>query len=196
MDFQIKINGQRVETGEIEAVLCSTTGVEDALVILHGGGDTGVPKILVAYVVTQQTKEGEAAAQSAARLKLPRYMVPSAFVTLDAWPLNSAGKIDRKKLPAPDAAAATQGLRAPGEFRGGAETVVASVCAEVLGAMLRVPVGRFCAAGGAYCYTRPLGQLAAICAVHDTSSRRAAPSSRASRQSCARRGVRSTGGSR
>ncbi len=96
MDFQVKIRGFRIELGEIENVLCSHSGVREAVVVVHEEGE----RQLVAYVVAA----GESACTSAElrdylKQRLPDYMIPAAFVTLPALPLNPNGKVDRKALP-------------------------------------------------------------------------------------------------
>jgi len=109
VDFQIKINGQRVETGEIESVLSQGPGVRDALVIAKA--TSGGTMRLVAYVLGDGVDT--ASVLDVCRTQLPVYMVPSAVVELAEWPLNANGKVDRKQLPDPQWDAATEELAVP-----------------------------------------------------------------------------------
>ncbi|MFI2612906.1 amino acid adenylation domain-containing protein, partial [Kitasatospora sp. NPDC018616] len=99
-DHQVKIRGYRIELGEIETRLTTHPGIHDAAVIARteGNGDTW----LVAYLIPTGDEPDAAELRAHLREVLPDYMVPGAFVALDAWPLNSAGKLDRKALPTPD----------------------------------------------------------------------------------------------
>jgi amino acid adenylation domain-containing protein/non-ribosomal peptide synthase protein (TIGR01720 family) len=100
-DYQVKIRGYRIETGEIEAALCKHAGAKQAIVTAHE--DDGGRKRLVAYCVpgADGTDEIHKSYRSRLRDLLPEYMIPSAFVMLDALPLSSNGKVDRRRLPAP-----------------------------------------------------------------------------------------------
>ncbi|AQA22073.1 amino acid adenylation domain protein [Rhodococcus sp. MTM3W5.2] len=124
-DFQVKLRGQRLELGEIEAVLQSAPGVGSAAVVVLGTGETAR---LVGYVTTSGTEQPDLDAVAAhAAAELPSYMVPSSFVPLDAMPLGPTGKLDRRALPEPAlAAAAFEEPRTP------AERAVARIFAEVL----------------------------------------------------------------
>jgi amino acid adenylation domain-containing protein len=100
-DHQVKIRGFRIEIGEIEHVLAQHKGVKETVVVAHE--DVPGDRRLVAYLVPV----GEPAPtvgelRRFLQEKLPDYMVPSAFVTLEALPLTPNGKIDRSTLPAPD----------------------------------------------------------------------------------------------
>ncbi|MGB6243760.1 amino acid adenylation domain-containing protein [Gordonia sp. (in: high G+C Gram-positive bacteria)] len=101
-DFQVKIRGQRIELGEIEAALLAEGSADSVAVVVRH--DTGSPAI-VAYIRTTATEStAEALAERLQRWcvrQLPRYMVPAAFVVLESFPVNSAGKLDRSALPAP-----------------------------------------------------------------------------------------------
>ena len=103
VDHQIKLQGHRIELGEVEAILQQHAAVSTAVVIPRE--DSRGDKRLVAYVVQ---KDAIAPSDLAADLRqhlsdtLPEYMVPASFVTLDVLPLTPNKKVDRTALPAPD----------------------------------------------------------------------------------------------
>jgi amino acid adenylation domain-containing protein len=100
-DDQVKIRGFRVELGEIESALAKYTTVRELAVIARE--DTPGEKRLVAYVVpVQGAKPSATELRRNLQQHLPDYMVPSAFVFLDAMPLTPNGKIDRRGLPEPE----------------------------------------------------------------------------------------------
>jgi aspartate racemase len=101
IDNHVKIRGFRIELGEIEAVLVQHPEVHEAVVIIREvqPGD----KRLIAYLVPIKAQEVmPSTLRQFLKEKLPDYMVPSAFVELEAMPLTPNGKIDRRALPAPD----------------------------------------------------------------------------------------------
>ncbi|MFD6884797.1 amino acid adenylation domain-containing protein, partial [Rhodococcus sp. NPDC060084] len=126
-DFQVKLRGLRIELGEIESALLGLDGVGQAVVLVRADAHAG--EQLVAYVVPAAGASVDSVVLTR-RLGavLPGYMVPSVFVVLDALPLNSSGKLDRKALPSPTFEA--REFRAP---QSAVERVVASVFSEVLG---------------------------------------------------------------
>ncbi|MFG3297141.1 amino acid adenylation domain-containing protein, partial [Streptomyces sp. NPDC048179] len=117
-DEQVKIRGFRVELGEVEAVLAAHPGVEQAVAVVREGR-------LVGHVVGEVDGD-ELRAFAATRL--PDYMVPSAVVVLDAFPLTVNGKVDRGALPIPDLGAG--GSRGPVTPT---EEALCELFAEVLG---------------------------------------------------------------
>ncbi|SDF37168.1 non-ribosomal peptide synthetase, partial [Myxococcus virescens] len=98
LDHQVKVRGFRIELGEIEAVLRAHPSVVEATAVVRE--DASGSNRVVAYVVPPQADV--APLREYLHQHLPDYMVPSAFVGLDAFPLTPNGKVDRKALPAPD----------------------------------------------------------------------------------------------
>ena len=124
IDHQVKIRGLRIELDEIETAVTGSGLVRQAGVIAKDWDGLG-PRI-VAYVVPGEGYDKQRLSAHVAAL-VPDYMVPSAFVTLDALPVTSNGKLDRASLPAPDIAAA-QGRAAETET----EIRLATLFADVL----------------------------------------------------------------
>ncbi|MDB4949056.1 MAG: Malonyl CoA-acyl carrier protein transacylase, partial [Gemmatimonadetes bacterium] len=125
LDAQLKVRGHRVEPGEVEAALAALPGVRQAVVVGRDDGD-GVG--LVAYLVGDPPPAAEL--RAGLRGILPEYMVPSAFVRIDALPLTAGGKVDRRALPAPPAGGEGREYRAP---RTPVEAALAEAWSEVLG---------------------------------------------------------------
>ncbi|WP_372443350.1 amino acid adenylation domain-containing protein [Saccharothrix algeriensis] len=149
-DHQVKIRGFRVEPGEVEALLREHPAVRQVVVVARDE-----PKRLVAYVVgaTAGLREHVAAA-------LPDYLVPAAFVELDALPLSPNGKLDRAALPAPVVGDVPEGFVAP---RTDDERRVARVWEEVLGVARVGAHDDFFALGGdSILAVRALGRLGGL----------------------------------
>ncbi len=140
IDHQVKLRGFRIELGEIESVLAMHSQVAHAVVICRE--DRPGDKRLVAYLVPAAANGSSgdsvsvgvidiAALRASARERLPEYMMPSAFVTMDRLPLTPNGKVDRRALPAPDVEAVTGD--APIAPRNPEEEMLAALWSEVLG---------------------------------------------------------------
>ncbi|HKH47032.1 MAG TPA: amino acid adenylation domain-containing protein [Thermoanaerobaculia bacterium] len=130
-DQQVKVRGYRIELGEIEVVLLRHPAVRDAVVLARDDR-------LVAYVVpdptdpTDPTDRSDSTSALAAWLRdrLPQYMVPSAFVLLDAMPVTANGKLDRKALPDPEVGSSEESYEAPSDP---VEQTLADLWGEILG---------------------------------------------------------------
>ncbi|WP_323176307.1 non-ribosomal peptide synthetase [Pseudomonas alvandae] len=138
-DDQVKIRGFRIELGEIAARLAEHRSVREAVVVAQG---EDADKRVVAYVVAQsEVQDASVASEVGLTLasvlreylssRLPDYMVPSAFVRMESFPLTANGKLDRKALPVPqEDAFAREAYEAPlGEI----EVVLAGIWSELLG---------------------------------------------------------------
>ncbi|HKI00350.1 MAG TPA: amino acid adenylation domain-containing protein [Thermoanaerobaculia bacterium] len=129
VDHQVKLRAFRIEPGEIEAVLGRHSTVREAVVLLRGEAPG---QRLVAYLVCEQPNPAVAELRGLLARHLPEYMMPAAFVFLDALPLRPNGKIDRDALPDPgQVKTAGQGRVAP---RNPVEEALAGLWEEVLGA--------------------------------------------------------------
>ncbi len=126
IDNQVKLRGLRIELSEIEVALRDQPGIREAAVVVRE--DTPGDKRLVAYLVTDSLDTK--AVRAALKQRLPDYMVPAAFLALDALPLTPSGKLDRRSLPAPQAGRdASIAYAAP---ESATEQAVAAIWAEVL----------------------------------------------------------------
>ncbi|HEX9940150.1 MAG TPA: condensation domain-containing protein, partial [Longimicrobium sp.] len=126
-DFQVKVRGFRIELGEIEARLQEHPRVREAVVLARE--DVPGDRRLVAYCVAAEAVDADAL-RTHLSATMPEYMVPAAYVRLDALPLTPNGKVDRKALPAPEGDAyARRGYEAP---VGEAEVALAEIWSELL----------------------------------------------------------------
>jgi amino acid adenylation domain-containing protein len=100
IDHQVKIRGFRIESGEVESELNKYPAVRESLVLARDGNDG--ERQLVGYLVVENGDVSIGAIRSYLKDRLPEYMIPSTFVTLDAFPLTNNGKIDRDRLQIPE----------------------------------------------------------------------------------------------
>lgn len=110
LNTMVKINGNRVEPGEIEAAMRNLPGIQNAAVRDFEGERQQV--FLCAYYVCDDDP-GEEAIRAGLQRTLPHYMIPAFFTRLEAMPLNNNGKVDRFALPKPDVNARTRAYVAP-----------------------------------------------------------------------------------
>jgi amino acid adenylation domain-containing protein len=141
-DHQVKVRGHRIELGEIEAQMLSHQRVREAVVLARE--EEAGEKSLVAYYADRASDEADASEELGAQAlrkylaaRLPQYMVPAAYVHLEAFPLTPNGKVDRQALPAPEGEAYGRGeYEAP-------QGEVEETLAELWGRLLRIErVGR------------------------------------------------------
>ncbi len=133
LDHQVKIRGYRIELGEIEAALAEHPAVRYAVVVDRPG--PAGERRLVAYAETAEGVDGTLAldqVRAFLRDRLPDYMLPTGFVTMDRLPLNPSGKVDRRALPdfSPERPELAVGYIAPREGR---EALLATLWSEILG---------------------------------------------------------------
>jgi amino acid adenylation domain-containing protein len=128
VDQQVKLRGFRVELGEVEAALASHPDVGEVAVVVQG---EGADKRLVAFWVARP--DGEPDLRAFLGERMPSHLVPSAFVRMDALPLNANGKVDRRALAAVSPLASRAGRRAATAPRTPAEEILAGIWAELLG---------------------------------------------------------------
>ncbi len=155
-DAQVKIHGYRIELGEIEAALTSHRCVQQAAVLVQNAGND---RRLVGYVRSKPgTNPTMAELREHLRNTLPEYMVPSVLVSLEQFPVNGSGKIDRARLPEPevqtpglesDDAAPKQEIAPPvDKATQEIETDLCNWCKELLGGAAISPSDDFFAIGG------------------------------------------------
>ncbi len=127
-DHQVKVRGYRIELGEIEATLCRHDQVQQAAVVLRT--DAQGQTRLVAYVAGRGEPPEASELRDHLRSKLPEYMVPAQYISLEQLPLNANGKVDRQALPEPESLMVSEA-----QYAGPAtptEEVLAQIWAEVL----------------------------------------------------------------
>jgi natural product biosynthesis luciferase-like monooxygenase protein len=130
LDHQVKLRGYRIELGEVEAALRQHPDVKDCVATVREGA--GGEKWLVGYAVLAPGKQLQTSSlRTHLKSKLPDYMVPSAFVSLDTLPLTPNGKVDRKALPAPHSVAESQANTV--SPKSPLEQTIAKISSELLG---------------------------------------------------------------
>ena len=129
-DQQVKVRGHRIELGEVETALNQLPDIREAVVMARPGPDGN--QRLVAYVVAACSPLSMPVLRTQLLKVLPESSIPDVFVEISAFPLNAAGKIDRKLLPALESANGSEPT-APVEPRTDLERVLAGVYATVLG---------------------------------------------------------------
>ncbi|MBC9929148.1 non-ribosomal peptide synthetase [Chitinophaga qingshengii] len=127
-DDQVKIRGYRVELGEVEKALLQRGGISQAVVVARG--EDSDSKRLIGYLTVEDTFDQESI-DTWLEQHLPDYMIPSALVVLDSFPLLANGKVDRKALPDPALTVTGDGYVAP-------ETPLQQVLAKIWGHLLEV----------------------------------------------------------
>ncbi|HEX8351419.1 MAG TPA: amino acid adenylation domain-containing protein, partial [Pyrinomonadaceae bacterium] len=158
VDHQVKVRGYRIELGEVESALSALPGIRSVCAVAReqrlvayvvaesADADAGTgssPSSVVALPATQVSAWRERMKRS-----LPDYMVPSVFVGLGSLPMTPNGKVDRKALPAPEAAESAEVGEAGGGWRTAEEELVAGVYAQVLGVGGVTPDSDFFSLGG------------------------------------------------
>lgn len=133
IDNQVKLRGFRIELGEIETALMRHASVRQVAVVLRE--DSPGNKRLVAYCVTEPTQSPRRFQELKTLLhsRLPDYMIPSAFVWLDALPRNANGKIDKRALPPPPTDADEEHNEAADTLDTPEEQLIAGIWRHVLG---------------------------------------------------------------
>ncbi|HKH48538.1 MAG TPA: amino acid adenylation domain-containing protein, partial [Thermoanaerobaculia bacterium] len=162
IDHQVKVRGFRIELGEVEAVLAAHPAVRECVVAARQDAPGDVR--LVGYVVLHPTDPTDPTDRSDPKFvlaawlrdRLPSYMLPSAFVLLDALPLSPNGKIDRKALPAPERPEAAGAPAAP---RSEEERLIAEAWADVLGRDVGIHDDFFALGGHSLLATRVVSRL-------------------------------------
>ena len=129
-DFQVKFRGFRIEPGEIERAIEQHPSVRESIVLMRE--DTPGQKYLTAYWTSKGETSSPTEPRALLKERLPEYMVPTAFVLMDAFPTTPNGKVDRKALPQPESSGIES--EAPYEApRNETERTLSEIWADVLG---------------------------------------------------------------
>lgn len=155
LDHQVKIRGIRVELLEVQSAVDAHPGVRESLVVPWG---EGAARSLALYVVPSQAGFVERELREFLFNQLPSYLVPTAIITLAAFPLNANGKLDRSALPNPQLARTD--VPDDARERTATEEAVARIWSEVLGdVQIGVTDDFFAVGGNSLLATRVIGSL-------------------------------------
>ncbi|WP_440055076.1 amino acid adenylation domain-containing protein [Pseudoalteromonas sp. T1lg65] len=131
LDDQIKLRGFRIELAEIQTRILQHPQIESCLVTLKTLGNV---EQLIAYCQLNASEHSQVVifeeVKSSLKVSLPEYMLPSAFIAIESWPLSSNGKIDKALLPVPEKLALDQNVVAPVTET---EHMLCEICAQLLG---------------------------------------------------------------
>lgn len=130
-DHQIKLRGFRIELGEIEKAIEADAGVRESVVMLQQNS-SGDPTLVAYLIPNEKTAFDLEKLRWALYVKLPEYMVPSWFISLEKFPLTANGKIDRKALPLPEWGTVTRHTTSVAPFTK-TQALLAQIWSEVLG---------------------------------------------------------------
>ena len=145
-DFQVKIQGYRIELGDIEAALAQHPGV--AAGVAAAVGDRGARRLVAWFVPAPGHRPTDEELREHLAGKLPAYMVPAVFLPLESLPLTDNGKVDRKALPAPAERGAKRAVEAPSPAGTEIEARIAALWREALQLDEVGPQENFFALGG------------------------------------------------
>ncbi len=126
-DWMIKIHGQRVEPGEIESVMNTVDGITGSIVKAFENSDGTM--LLCGFYTESKTVDRETI-KGRLQAALPSYMIPGAFVRMDAFPVNANGKIDRRSIERPDLSKLTAKYEKP---ENSTEEAICNAMQEILG---------------------------------------------------------------
>lgn len=128
-DNQVKIHGHRIELGEIEDVLLGYTGITQAVVMVHDGGQND--KELVAYLVTDRATAAEDVRQHVGR-HVAAYMIPTRFLRVTAMPMTANQKIDRNALSPAKGESLSQPVKVPQQAATSLEKAITDIVCQVI----------------------------------------------------------------
>ncbi|WP_107666521.1 non-ribosomal peptide synthetase [Cyanothece sp. BG0011] len=154
-DYQVKIRGFRIELGEIESQLNQHSALKNAVVIAKKEA-SGINRLVAYYIPKQPDNITREELRSYLKNKLPDYMIPSAFISLDEFPLTPNGKIDRKALPEPNKTFTDKTFTPPNTP---IEKELVSIWQEILGVKLSINDDFFTVGGHSLLATQVISRI-------------------------------------